>query len=145
MTGATFISEIISLYGEFTSEGMKRAVLARISELSDRQRDKLFDTYIRNIPGTYKPDLKNVLDCMDKAGIRPGEKVRTCEACGKSWSSTQMECPACGYTRECGDPDAYRREMLDGYGKFNKEVLRGLLLGMKDKCVWRRGYDVVQR
>lgn len=111
MTVGKFISEITAMYGEFTTEGMKKAVINRISALSDHNRDKLFDTYCRTIPGTFKPDLKNVLDCMDKAGIRPEEKPHTCICCGNTWTSTQIECPRCYYSRDCGDPEQYRKEM----------------------------------
>jgi hypothetical protein len=111
MTSVQFVVEIENMYGAFTSEGMKKAVINKLSGLAENQIHKLFDTYCRTIPGTYKPDLKNVLDCMDKAGIRSDEKQRTCICCGNTWTSTQIECPRCYYSRDCGDPELYRKEI----------------------------------
>lgn len=127
MTTQEFVSQLQDLYGPFTSEGMKIAVMRRISVLSDSQRDRLFEAYIRNIPGTYKPDLKNVLDCMDRAGIKPQEKKRVCPSCGYSWSSTSSCCPSCCYSSDQGDPEAYHYEFTHGKGRFNREKITRMM------------------
>jgi hypothetical protein len=126
MTTQEFVNQLQDLYGPFTTDGMMVAVMKRVSPLSDTQRDKLLETYVRTVPGTYKPDLKNVLDCMEKACIRAADKMKTCISCGHKWSSTHFECPACGYTKDDGDPAKYRLEVLEGAGKFNREVLAKL-------------------
>lgn len=124
-----FITDIQSLYGNFNTEGMMRAVAARISPLTDSQRDKLFEVYIRTIPGNYRPDLKKVLDCMESGGLRPQDKVKVCPSCGHCWNSTQVECPACCYTPADGDPQQYHHEFVNDCGRFNRKAIQELLAG----------------
>ena len=127
MTTQEFVNQLQDLYGPFTTDGMMVAVMKRVSPLSDTQRDKLLETYVRTVPGTYKPDLKNVLDCMEKACIRVADKMKTCVSCGYQWNSTAVDCPTCGYHKSWGDPVEYQRELKEGMGKFNREVLAELL------------------
>lgn len=138
MTVIQFVVEIETMYGAFTTEGMKKAVMNRLRDFSEKQIDKLFETYIRTIPGTYKPDLKNVLDCMEKAGIRPEEKPKTCICCGSKWTSTQIECPTCYYSSDCGNTEVYRKEISN-----RKAAVARLMSDLMKNRVMRKpgGYD----
>ena len=138
MTASDFVCEIESLYGEFTSEGMKMAVLKKLTQISEKNISKLFDTYCRTIPGIYKPDLKNVLDCMEKACIKPEDKPKNCICCGNTWTSTQVECPRCGYSRECGNPETYRSEIQN-----RKAAMARLFADLMTNKLMRKtgGYD----
>lgn len=138
MTTQEFVNQLQDLYGPFTTDGMMVAVMKRISPLSDTQRDKLLETYVRTVPGTYKPDLKNVLDCMEKAGIRPEEKPKTCICCGSKWTSTQIECPTCYYSSDCGNPEVYRKEISN-----RKAAVARLMSDLMKNRVMRKpgGYD----
>lgn len=139
MTVMAFITEIESMYGNFTSEGMKKAVASRISKLSESQLDKLFETYIRLIPGTYKPDLKNILDCMDKVGIKPEAKIKCCASCGHKWQSTMIECPCCSYTEAEGDPKQYYYEFINDCGRFNRKAVKQMLQEFAFKSKFKEG------
>lgn len=130
MTVVKFLSELQSIYGDFTSEGMQKAVFSRVSALTDTQRGKLFDIYCRNIPGVYKPDLKNILQCMEIGGITPPEKKKVCPSCGYKWSSSSVECPNCCYTKEEGDPRQYNHEFVNDCGRFNRKAVQELLSNM---------------
>lgn len=134
MTVVKFLSELQSIYGDFTSEGMQRAVFGRVSVLTDAQRDKLFDIYCRNIPGVYKPDLKNILQCMEIGGINPSEKKSVCPSCGYKWSGTAVACPNCCYTKEDGDPRQYNYEFMNDCGRFNRKAIQELM----SKVRWRK-------
>lgn len=124
-----FLTEIQSLYGSFNTEGMMRAVAARISPLTDSQRDRLLDVYCRTIPGNWRPDLKCVMQCMESGNIRPPEKVKGCASCGHRWTSTQVECPVCCYTQDEGDPIQYHHEFVNDCGRFNRKAVQELLAG----------------
>ena len=137
MTASDFVCEIESLYGEFTSEGMKMAVLKKLTQISEKNISKLFDTYCRTIPGIYKPDLKNVLDCMEKACIKQDEYVKQCLSCGHKWTSTQVSCPYCGYDKTCGDPEEYKRDIESGIGQFNREAFAEFLKKWNQKSLVR--------
>ena len=126
MTTNEFIQNLTDLYGEFTSTGMAKAVITRIQPLADRQRDALFDVYVRTVPGNFKPDLKTILECIDKAGIRT-EKQKICPACNYAWSSTMYDCPRCAYIPSDGDPRIYYKEWSEGYGRFNRMAINELL------------------
>lgn len=138
MTVIQFVVEIETMYGAFTTEGMKKAVMNRLRDFSEKQIDKLFETYIRTIHGTCKPDLKNVLDCMEKAGIRPEDKPKNCICCGNTWTSTQVECPRCSYSRECGNPETYRSEIQN-----RKAAMARLFADLMTNKLMRKpgGYD----
>ena len=131
MTTPEFLTQITDLYGDFATTGMARAVANKLQQLSDRQRDRLFDVYIKTIPGNFKPDLKAVIECIEKAGIKQ-ENQRTCEACSYAWSSTSHDCPRCGYTKEDGDPVAYYHEWSEGYGRFNRMAIDEMLRNMRN-------------
>lgn len=126
MTTNEFITSLIDLYGPFTSEGMAKAVVTRIQPLADRQRDALFDVYIRTVPGNFKPDLKTILECIEKAGIKT-EKQKYCPACNYAWHGTMHECPRCAYMPSDGDPKVYHKEWSEGYGRFNRMAINELL------------------
>lgn len=135
MTTAELIQRITEMYGDFATPGMAKAVINKVQPLADRQRDKLYDTYTRTVPGNFKPDLKAIIDCMDKAGIKV-EKQRTCPACNYAWYGTMHECPRCAYTPTDGDPLAYYDEWANGKGRFNRIAIQDLLRNMqRDKAV----------
>lgn len=131
MTTAEFIKGITELYGDFATPGMAKAVINKVQPLADRQRDKLYDTYTRTVPGNFKPDLKAIIECMDKAGIKV-ETQRTCPACNYAWSSTSIDCPRCAYMPEDGDPLAYYDEWSEGYGRFNRMAIDEMLRNMRN-------------
>lgn len=133
MTTQEYIQNLVSMYGDFTTEGMGRAVVEKIKQLTDSQRQKLFETYCRIIPGNFKPDIKATLEAMDKAGIIPGESTRTCASCGNKWVGTSYCCPRCNYSKEDGDPIAYCNEWLNGTGRFNREQMAKLFENLKQK------------
>ena len=129
MTTNEFMISLIDLYGPFTSEGMAKAVIAKLQPLADRQRLKLFDVYIRTVPGNFKPDLKTILDCIDKAGIKI-EKQKTCPACHYAWTGTMYECPRCAYMHTDGDPADYYKEWSEGCGRFWRPKIDELVLNL---------------
>lgn len=132
MTTNEFMTSLIDLYGPFTSEGMAKAVITRIQPLADRQRDALFDVYIRTVPGNFKPDLKTVLECIEKAGIKT-EKQKVCPSCNYAWSSTSVDCPRCAYMPTDGDPKVYYKEWSEGYGRFNRMAINELMASFGKK------------
>lgn len=127
MTTGQFILDIQNLYGDFPTQGMMKAVADRLAPLTDRQRSRLFEIYIRSIPGNYKPDLRNIMQCMEMGNISPAAKSKRCDSCGHRWTSTQVECPVCSYTPEEGDPKQYHYEFMHDCGRFDRKAARELI------------------
>lgn len=133
MTTQKYIQAIVSMYGDFATEGMGRAVVNKIQQLSDTQRQKLFDVYCRTVPGNFKPDIKTTLEAMDRAGIVPGEKSHSCSCCGYKWVGTSYICPICNYSESDGDPREYYNEWQYGRGRFNRQKLQEMFNALKMK------------
>ncbi len=135
MNTEKFLWDLQDMYGPFPTEGMMRAVAGRISPLTDSQRGRLFEVYCRTVPGNYRPDLKNVLHCMELGNIKPLDKSKRCASCGYRWTSTQVECPVCSYMPDEGDPVQYHYEFVNECGRFDMQAIKESLA----RCPFVRG------
>lgn len=132
MSVQDFIHRLVEVYGDFVTEGMAKEVARIINKLAPRQREKLMETYLKLVPGNFRPDVKNIMFCMEQAGIRPCEIQKECPACSMRWASTAIECPRCGYDKNMdGDPLQYNKEWSTGTGRFTQVNINRLLENMQ--------------
>lgn len=131
-----FINKLVFVYGDFYTEGMAREVANIVSKLNPKQREKLMTVYLRQVPGNFRPDVKNINYCIELAGINPNEREHRCRACNNVWTYNDTMCPRCGFDMNSSeDPAVYHYEWETQTGRFCKEDIQEIINNMKFRRV----------
>lgn len=133
MTPKDFITKIINLYGDFTTPGMAKEFYDIISKYSGQQLERLMSEYIRSVPGIYKPDVKCILECIDRLGVKVEVQTKHCLCCGWIMDSKADMCNRCGYSPEYNLLE-YQQQLAINQEKIAK-LLANFSVGLKNKGV----------